>query len=176
LRDEAAENLRGIANIELVGDLNALTNAKFDTVYCLEVFEHLARRNLRRLVRQISGLLGRDARLVVGVPNELYAVAAAKGLFRMVRRYGQFDAQPMSVARAALGSPPRRRLRASIGPGLPYYPHHLGFDYRALARVLSDDFDIVDCFGSPLSGLPLVCNAEVYFVCQKRIEAVSRAA
>lgn len=176
LRAEAVENLGEIANVELVGDLNALSKERFDTVYCLEVFEHLARRHLRRLVRQIAALLGDDARLVVGVPNELYAVAAAKGLFRMVRRYGQFDARPSSVARAALGNPPRRRLRASIGPGLPYYPHHLGFDYRALARLLKEDFDIIDCFGSPLVGLPLACNAEVYFVCQKRIEAVRRAA
>lgn len=172
LRSEAAENLKGTRNIELVGDLLAVSGTQFDAMYCLEVFEHLARRDLRRLLAQIADLLASSASFVVGVPNELHAMAAAKGMFRMFRRYGDFDARVAAVTRAALGIPHRRRLRTTIGPALPYYPHHLGFDHRMLARLLAEQFDVVRTFGSPLAALPLACNAELYFVCRKRSEDV----
>lgn len=182
LRAQAAERFREMPDVELVSDLVAVEGQKFDAIYCLEVLEHLPRRTMRHLLSQVRAVSAADAHVVVGVPNEIYLAAAAKGLFRMARRMGALDTRPQHMLRALVGRPPRRRLRTTIGPGLPYYPHHLGFDHRALEKVLGAHFQVECRRGSPLAWLPLACNSEVYFVCRakpsnwKSIEGLRRPA
>jgi len=135
-------------------------------VFCLEVFEHLPRRETVHAIREIDRLLGREGTLVVGVPNELFIPALVKGLFRMTRRYGSFDARPGNVLRAVLGRPPKRRPVREITPGLPYHFHHTGFDHRKLRIKLSETFEIARQFASPVGGELL--GTEIYFILRKR--------
>jgi hypothetical protein len=102
----------------------------------------------------------------VGVPNELFFPALIKGLFRMTRRYGSFDARPGNVLRAVLGRPPKRRPVREITPGLPYHFHHTGFDHRKLRIKLSKTFEIARQFASPVGGELL--GTEIYFILRKR--------
>ncbi|CAA9492557.1 MAG: hypothetical protein AVDCRST_MAG05-1969 [uncultured Rubrobacteraceae bacterium] len=160
---EAEESLSGLGNAKPVGSLREVGGKRgFDYVFCLEVFEHLPPRQTARVVRRVRRLLRDGGTVVVGVPNELFLPALFKGLFRMTRRYGAFDARPGNVLRAVVGRPPGNRPVKKIAAGLPYHFHHTGFDYRELRAVLSDTFEVVRQFGSPIRSE--LASSEVYFV------------
>jgi hypothetical protein len=48
---------------------------------------------------------------------------------------------------------------------LPYHFPHLGFDHRKLRLTLSDTFDVVSQFGSPIGSELL--SSEIYLVLKK---------
>jgi hypothetical protein len=100
------------------------------------------------------------------VPNELFLPALVKGLFRMTRRYGAFDARPANVLQATIGRPPGRRPVREITAGLPYHFHHTGFDHRELRRTLSETFEVERQFASPAGGELL--GTEIYLILKKR--------
>lgn len=105
--------------------------------------------------------------MTVGVPNELFLPALVKGLFRMTRRYGAYDARPKNVLKAALGRSPKDRPVGRVGPRLPYYTCHTGFDHRETRNLLSESFEPVRTFGSPVDALPDVLASEVYLILRK---------
>jgi SAM-dependent methyltransferase len=164
--EEARQNLSGIQNATLVSDRKELRGLAFEYVFCLEVFEHLPRRQTERTLRTVNRLLKENGVFVVGVPNELYVAALLKGLFRMKRRYGTYDARPKNVLRAAIGRPPARRPVRMISEALPYHFHHLGFDHRRLRTQLSGTFEQVREFGSPINSQ--LFSTEIYFVLVKQ--------
>jgi SAM-dependent methyltransferase len=167
LRQQAEQLLSHLPHAAIVDDWTALAGRRFDAIFCLEVLEHLPGRETRELIDKIATVAARESRVVFSVPNEIHAAGLAKGVFRMLRRYGSFDATPGNVARAALGLRPRRRPLARIAQNRRYYFHHLGFDYRRLQRMLERRFVVVERYGSPFVGLPLACNTELFFVCRK---------
>jgi PPOX class probable F420-dependent enzyme len=170
LLEEARHNLSGLENVVLVSSLEEIEGMRFRYVFCLEVFEHLPRRQTVRAVREINRHLAREGTAVVGVPNELYIPALIKGLFRMTRRYGAFDARPGNVVRAAVGRPPEKRPMREITGGLPYHFHHTGFDHRTLRRTLSETFEVERQFASPAGGELL--GTEIYLVLRKRKKGI----
>ncbi|HET7273474.1 MAG TPA: class I SAM-dependent methyltransferase [Rubrobacter sp.] len=164
--EEARQNLSELENVMLVSDRKELRGLAFEYVFCLEVFEHLPRRQTARTIKTVDRLLKENGVFVVGVPNELFVPAFIKGLFRMKRRYGTHDARLGNILRAAIGRPPAKRPVRMISEGLPYHFHHLGFDHRRLRTQLSETFDPVREFGSPIRNQLL--STEVYFVLVKR--------
>jgi trans-aconitate methyltransferase len=52
-----------------------LKGARFDYVFCLEVFEHLPRGPTLKAIRTVNRLLTKGGLLIVGVPNEGYIMA-----------------------------------------------------------------------------------------------------
>jgi SAM-dependent methyltransferase len=171
LLEEARQNLSGFENVVFVSSLEKVEGMRFRYVFCLEVFEHLPRRETARAIREINRLLVRGGTAVVGVPNELFLPALIKGLFRMTRRYGAFDARPGNVLKAVVGRPPKRRPVREITPGLPYHFHHTGFDHRRLRLKLSGTFEVERQFASPVGGELL--GTEIYLVLKKRMSARS---
>ena len=163
--EEARRNLAGLA-VTLVSDRRELRRVKFDLVFCLEVFEHLPLRQTAKTVRVVDRLLGDEGLFVVGVPNEIFLPALAKGLFRMTRRYGAHDARIGNILRATVGRPPAERPVRRISRGLPYHFHHLGFDHRRLRVLLLQAFDPVREFGSPVNSE--LFGTEIYQVMKKR--------
>jgi len=105
---------------------------------------------------------------VIGVPHEIYLPALLKGLFRLVRRPGQFDARPRNILAATLGRPPQDRPLAEISAAQPFYYDHLGFDHRALARQLAARFRVERTWYSPLPLLGAALNSEVYFKLRRK--------
>src|SRR5215210_1185450 len=172
LLEEARQNLSGFENVVLVPSLEKLEGARFRYVFCLEVFEHLPRRETVRAIRAINRLLTREGTAVVGVPNELFLPALFKGLFRMTQRYGEFDARPGNVLRAAVGRSPRRRPVKEIAPGFPYHFQHTGFDHRNLRSALSETFEVTRQYASPMGGELL--GPEIYLILKKRGGASGR--
>lgn len=168
LCDEAIVNLSGCLNVQVVNQLADIRLSYFDYIFCLEVLEHLPRPETMGLLDAILIRSTTDTTVTFGVPNEIYAAAVAKGLFRFRRRRGSFDARWSHIWQAAVGRPPRHRPTSEIWPGLRYHYHHLGFDYRLLRRTLERRFDVLSDYGSPLTLLPKALNSEVYFVCRPK--------
>jgi hypothetical protein len=105
---------------------------------------------------------------IIGVPVEIYLPALYKGIFRMARRFGDFDATPANILQAAVGFPPKHRPVREITMGWSYYFHHLGFDYRRFRKLLeSRGFVIVKQSASPVPVLGAWINPEIYFIVRK---------
>lgn len=167
LRQQAIEMSAECENMQVIGDYREIDSRGFDYILCLEVLEHLPRRETRIILDRVQRHLHADGAAILGVPNELYATALAKGLFRMKRRYGAFDATWGNVLRCFRGSPPLRRPLQRLGPDCRYYYEHVGFDYRRLRRLLNRQLEAQAVYGSPFPGLPLWLNSEVYLVCRQ---------
>jgi SAM-dependent methyltransferase len=162
LAAEARALLADTPTAEVIGDEAALPGAAADLVFCTEVFEHLPPAETARALDEIARVLAPGGRAIIGVPVELGPPALAKGLFRALRRPGEFDARPGVILQALAGRPPRARPLAEISPGRAYYPHHAGFDHRALARAVAGRFAPEARRGSPFAALPAWLNSELY--------------
>jgi SAM-dependent methyltransferase len=168
LREQAVANTQGIPNIEVVGTVEPLPQESFDLILCTEVFEHLPPDETEESLAWIRCLLCEKGVGVIGVPLEMYLPAAFKGLFRIARRYGDFDASPLNVLRASLGNPPQDRPLSQIDHGIRYYFHHTGFDHRRLEAQLAPHFTVLRSVGSPCPPLGTFLNSEVYYLVEKR--------
>lgn len=167
LRNQAVANTQGMPNIEIIATPDHLPAETFDLVFCMEVFEHLPPDETEDALGRIYNLLRAGGTAVIGVPIEMYLPALFKGLFRISRRYGDYDGKPWNVLRASLGSPPRDRPTSEIKPGMRYHYHHMGFDHRRLEARLRPHFSIVRRVGSPFAPLGTFLNSEVYYVVEK---------
>jgi SAM-dependent methyltransferase len=161
IRAQAEEVARG-TGVEVLGAVPEGTT--YDVVLCCEVFEHLPREPMLEALATLRRLLAPGGLLVLGVPNEVHAVGLAKGLFRMLRRRGAYDARWDTVLPAALGRPRADRPVLDLD-GLPFIYPHTGFDFRSFAEtVRGAGFAREAAYGSPFHLLPLALNSEVYTV------------
>lgn len=165
LRSQAEENISGIEQIKIESSIKQYPDDYFDYIFCLEVFEHLTGEKIEEELLLIKRLTKPGAKIVVGVPNEIYFAALIKGLLRLKRRYGEVDARVLNILRAAAGFPPRQRP-VVLFDGLPYIIRHMGFDHRKFKKQLQKHFKVLKSYGSPNVSLPLFANFEIYFVCQ----------
>ena len=69
LLEEARWNLSGFENVVLVPSLDKLEGERFRYVFCLEVFEHLPRRETAQTIRAMRGLLARGVPRSSGCPT-----------------------------------------------------------------------------------------------------------
>jgi SAM-dependent methyltransferase len=169
LREEASRILGSIPNVVIAAGIEELDEKRCDVLFCLEVFEHLPAAQTIEAIEAIERLLAENGVGIIGVPIEVYAPALFKGLFRMSRRRGHFDAQLGNILKATIGAVPRNRPVAEIGPGLPYHKHHLGFDFRMLRKQLEEYFEIVDTRYSPLGVFGSWFNSEVSYVVRRNL-------
>jgi SAM-dependent methyltransferase len=166
LAEQARAHLRDLPQIEITSQLGPQHWQSFDFVFCLEVFEHLPPKQTADVIELLRKLAKPGGVLVVGVPHEIFLPAIAKGLFRMARRYGSFDARWGNVLACAAGRPPADRPIAELAPGYPFHPHHLGFDFRELERRLRASFRVLDAWFSPVPVLGPFLNSEYYLLLQ----------
>ncbi len=164
LMAEARSNLAQIAGMQYCTDPAMLDPGSIDLIFCLEVLEHLPRAETGQVLDHFERLLGTGGTAVVGVPVETGLPALYKGLFRMSRRYGAFDARVANVLRAATGSPPAMRPVSEIAPGLAFHHEHMGFDHRVLRGLLERRFSLRRTATSPFRLFGTWLNPEVNFV------------
>jgi SAM-dependent methyltransferase len=164
---EARENLKAVSRVEFHKDIRDLERGTLDLVLCLEVFEHFPPEETVEALGTISALLRPGGAIVVGVPVEVGLPALYKGVFRMSRRYGEFDATPKNIAASFLGRPPRNRPISEIAPGLRYHYEHLGFDFRSLRKLLGRYFESIESSASPFAALGTWLMPEVNFIASK---------
>lgn len=158
---QAEANLRDLSAVRLVAEAAHIPSASADAIFCLEVFEHLPPLETATALDHITRILKPDGVLIIGVPIEIGLAARFKGAFRRLRRNGDFDTDRARIAEAAKGHITFERFKAEIAPGLAYYPHHLGFDYRNLLKDLEARFVIDRIWPSPFLLLPPELNSEL---------------
>ena len=173
LMTEAKVNLAGLDSVIFTDALDSVDSGIFDYVFCLEVFEHLPKKETIAAIEDIHRLLKPDGIAVIGVPHELFLPALFKGLFRTFRRHGGFDASPWNILGAVLGHPPVQRPTVDISQGLPFHIHHLGFDYRVLEHTLQESLQLSKKWFSPFPLLGAAFNSEVYFLLRKTQPALA---
>lgn len=173
---QAQDNLRDTPGVEIVPHLDDIDQAGVDLVFALEVFEHLPPPETAAALASIAGVMSADGRLIVGVPVEVGVPALYKGVFRMMRRYGEFDATLANVLACTLGRPPLARPRSEIAAGLHYHPHHAGFDHRRFRAVLSGSFEVEAVTATPWPVLGTGLNPEVYFRARRHRAGLSSKA
>jgi SAM-dependent methyltransferase len=167
LMAEAKQMLSSSDCVTFTESVTALRDETYDYVFCLEVFEHLPEKETVQALAEIRRLLKPGGLAVIGVPIEIYFPALVKGIFRISRRYGEFDATPRNVFAAMIGQPPSKRPTTEISSGLNYHFHHLGFDFRCLQRLIAESFPIKRRWFSPFPVLGGMLNSEVYYLLQK---------
>jgi SAM-dependent methyltransferase len=164
---EARQNLSRVTNVELHQDTRSIPPETLDLLFCLEVFEHLPTEETVAAMQTILRLLRPGGIVIIGVPVEIGLPALYKGLFRMSRRYGAFDANLKNVTLASLGHPPRDRPISEIAPGLRFHFHHTGFDFRRLKETVGRHFRLCAESASPFPLLGARLMPEIYFVAKR---------
>jgi SAM-dependent methyltransferase len=167
LMAEAKENLAEFSQIHFVTDVTQMIDSSVSIIFCLEVFEHLPEVETEVALGQFERLLTSDGNVVIGVPIEIGIPALYKGIFRMLRRFGNFDASFKNVLLAALYSPPADRPVTEIAPGFAFHAEHMGFDYRKLQAALQKRFSVQSVKTSPFSFFGTFLNPEANFLLQK---------
>lgn len=168
LMAEARINAENFQQISFVTDIDTVSKKSIDLIYCLEVFEHLPKKEAEVALSLICSLLREGGFAIMGVPIEIYLPALYKGIFRMTRRFGEFDVTPGNILKSSFGFPPQHRPVSEIAIGWLYHHHHLGFDYRRFRELIkSKPLMIMKQSASPISTLGTWFNPEVYFVVQK---------
>ena len=150
LYDEAKLNLLNY-KIDLINDINNLSNNTFDIIFCLEVFEHLPPIEINKVFNSFLSILKPNGVVIVGIPIEIGVPALYKGLFRIFRRYGSYDANIKNIINSVVGRPPKIRPLLDIAPGFPYYSAHMGFDYRNFINECELNFTILRTSASPFN-------------------------
>lgn len=168
LQEQARQNLEGADNITFISDPEELPLASAELLFCLEVFEHLPEREFGIAMDQIRQTLASGGTAIIGVPIEVGIPALYKGIFRMFRRFGEFDARPRNILTAVFGNAPADRPVVELMPGSYYHLHHLGFDYRRFRKLLGREFQIVKTSASPFSIFGVTINSELHFVVLRR--------
>lgn len=163
---EARQNLSTVAGVEFHQNIISVAPGTIDMVFSLEVFEHLPFKETVDALQTIDGLLKPEGIAIIGVPVEIGIPALYKGIFRMSRRYGKFDATIKNVARSFLQCPPSNRPSREIAPGFRYYHSHMGFDFRRFKNILSNYFMLHKTSTSPFVALGWLMPT-IYFVAKK---------
>jgi len=157
----------GGSTVEVTDSTASIESGSIDLITCCEVVEHLPALQIDQALSEISRLLPASGVLVLGVPNELYLMALGKGVFRMARRNGEYDARWDTVLPAVKGRPRADRPELDID-GHPFIYPHTGFDYRTtLADLERHGFRVEATHGSPMRRGPRLVHSELYCVCRK---------
>jgi SAM-dependent methyltransferase len=165
---EARQQLAGLPRVAFYSSFSELPKGCVDVLFCLEVFEHIPLKERANALNQIDELIKPEAEVIFGVPVEVGLPALYKGLFRMTRRFGAFDASPINVLRASIGFPPKNRPLGLLPPDVEVHHEHLGFDHRVFRRHISARFSRTKASASPFRILGTWFNPEAYFVVKKR--------
>ncbi len=173
LMAEAKGNLSNLPQCHFCTDLAGIADGSVELIFCLEVFEHLPYTETTDALGQINRLLSSKGNAIIGVPIEIGIPALYKGIFRMSRRFGAFDASSKNVLLATLCSPPKERPVSEIAPGFMFHYEHMGFDYRKLQALLQVQFKLQKVTAGPFSIFGTCLNPEANFLVQKANPAVN---
>ncbi len=164
---QAEERTQGINHISIISSLDSIAAESVDVIYSLEVFEHLPENETNEAIEKIDSMLKPGGVLIIDIPNELFFVAFYKGIFRIFRRYGEFDAIFRTIFKCVIGRPPKSRPVAEITPGKKYHFHHAGFDHRILGKRLQQRFSCYKKVFSPIRWIAGWGSPEVYYLLKK---------
>ncbi len=133
-------------------------------ICCLEVLEHLPRRVQDVALGNMSRVLRGPGRIVISAPIEIGPASLAKNIARFMIR----QTHPGSSLRNVLLSAVGRTARIPRDESDDYIPSHMGFDHRALERLMREHGFRWTRTYSPLRPLGPVLNSQIFWVLDSR--------
>lgn len=169
-------------NFCLISDLaGGVHQAKFDTVVCMEVLEHVT--DLASVLGQIDDVLAPGGRIAISVPVETGLPVFVKQTVRRVagwRGIGDYKFTSSYTAgellRSLFAGPAQHIVRPLYKQpdDLTFYDHK-GFNWRYLKTLLEQRFRIDRVVASPVAGLGPQLASQVWFVGEKKAGESVRA-
>jgi hypothetical protein len=146
---------------------------RFDTLFCMEVLEHVVER--QPIFDLWDRLLPPGREVVVSVPNETGpALAIKQPARRMAGWCGLSDypgSTPYTWREYARGLFAGRRQHIArpvhLGANGSKYHCHKGFNWRTLRDELLQRWELISCYRSPAPYLPVDFNSQVWFHLRK---------
>ena len=144
-------------NIKLFNQLNDIS-FQFDKIYCLEVLEHFASKNLRIELNNIKNCLKPNGMVIISVPIEGGISGLLKNIARVLIRQTHEKTTLTNIVRS-LFYLPINRVNAK------YLHSHIGFYYQTLEKELkSSNFTIIHKSFSPFPKLKGWINSQVFYI------------
>ena len=166
LYNEAKENLSNL-NINLINNIDSISDNSLDVLFCLEVFEHLPANETKEAFNIIFKKIKSNGLIIVGIPIEVGIPALYKGVFRMFRRYGSYDANLSNIIKSFFWMRLNERPSIEITPGFNYYSAHMGFNYRSFEKQCKEHFNIIKKTTSPFNIFGSFFMPEINFAMKK---------
>jgi len=178
LVDDCRKRFGGDARLryELVDDLNRPdVQDSFDTIYCMEVFEHVVDPN--PILDRLHRLLVPGGVLVISVPIEIGLPLIVKQVVRTVagwRGIGHYPGTtgytPMELLRSVCAGSTQHIARPvfSHSDGSRFHDHK-GFNWRALRSRIAERFELIQQTTSPFDALGPQLGTQRWFIARKTI-------
>lgn len=123
----------------------------FDTVICMETFEHLPPQELDCYLDRLAALT--DGLLLITVPNEIGSVFLAKWIMKTALYGNSYRYSFRELAALLFGRTEMVERN-----------QHKGFDYRRLISAIGERFDVLAVTGLPFVQLPVRCGVTIGIV------------
>lgn len=163
-------------NVSIFQDLASLErelqsrSLQLSLVTNFEVMEHMNFRNRSIFYTFLRRYLTEDGKCVLSVPVEIGPTVVIKELGRVFWKGRTREYTTTELLKTALGRPTSDFGRFDKECNEPYIHYHTGFDYRMLAKELSEEFVVEQVIASPIRALPpWMANHCVYFVIHLRL-------
>jgi 2-polyprenyl-3-methyl-5-hydroxy-6-metoxy-1,4-benzoquinol methylase len=144
--------------IELVLNLNEISEDKFNVIYCLEVLEHFYEDYQKRILNEIKDKLKSDGIVIISVPIEVGTASLIKNSIRVLIKQFERDTNFKNILKAFTYKTVNRQVENN------YVFSHIGFNYKKLEKIFDEvGFSIVKKDFSPFSWFKGL-NSQVFFV------------
>ena len=160
---------------DLVDDLSRPDRqGSFDTIYCMEVFEHVVEP--APILDRLHRLLVPGGSLVISVPIETGLPVVVKQFVRRVagwRGIGHYPGTtgytPMELVRSVFAGSAQHVTRPVFThPDGSTFHDHKGFNWRVLRTLIEQRFDLIQQTTSPFGALGPQLGTQRWFIARKK--------
>ena len=174
--DDCRKRFAGHARLrfELVDDLNRPdVQGSFDTIYCMEVFEHVVEP--APILDRLHRLLAPGGALVISVPIETGLPVIVKQVVRRVagwRGIGHYPGTtgytPMELVLSVFAGSSQHIPRPVFAnqDGSTFHDHK-GFNWRVLRELITERFDLIRQTTSPFGAVGPQFGTQRWFIARK---------
>jgi SAM-dependent methyltransferase len=175
--DDCRHRFAGHARLQfdLVDGLDAPDKqASFDTIFCMEVFEHVVEP--APILDRLHRLLVPGGTLVISVPIETGLPVVVKQFVRRVagwRGIGHYPGTtgytPVELLRSVFAGSTQHVARPVFShPDGSTFHDHKGFNWRALRSLIEERFELVRQTTSPFGALGPQLGTQRWFIARKQ--------
>lgn len=174
LVDDCAKRFGPETGLRFVSVANLGTAGRFDTVFCMEVLEHVV--ELDEVIDRLAGVLNDSGKLIVSVPVEtglpLLVKQAARRVaaWRGIGHYPGSDPYTLRDYAASIFAGSQQHIQRPIhaGENNTVFHDHKGFNWMALRDRLGRRFQLESVLSSPIGWLPPHLGSQAWFVLSKK--------
>lgn len=159
--DEVAKNISSYNKISVYRNIKDI-DKKFDTIFCMEVFEHLNFKISMQALENISCLLNDRGLLIVSIPIEIGLGGFLKNLVRIAIRQTHEGTNLKNLFKILFG------LKIVRNNDVDFIASHIGFSHVDLESLVKKaGFNIIKKTYSPFPYFGSSFNSQVFLIFDK---------